>query len=58
MWTDEKHSLFLENLEVLFVKQLHQSISLLAQSSDQDEGDRSIMQIRQINARDTSEQVC
>lgn len=57
MWTDEKHSLFLENLEVSFVKQLNQSISLLDQCSDQDEGDRSITQIDQINTCDTSKQV-
>lgn len=58
MWTDEKHSLFLEHLEFSFVKQLHQSISLLPRCLDQDEGDRSIRQVDQINACDTSEQVC
>ncbi|KAG6432948.1 hypothetical protein SASPL_104543 [Salvia splendens] len=31
MWTDQKHSLFLQHLELSFVKQLHQSISLLDQ---------------------------
>ncbi|KAL1557960.1 hypothetical protein AAHA92_08486 [Salvia divinorum] len=45
MWTDEKHRIFLEHLEVSFVKQLHQSISLLEQRSDQDEGERSITRI-------------
>ncbi|XP_057783038.1 cold-regulated protein 27-like [Salvia miltiorrhiza] len=57
MWTDEKHNLFLEHLEVSFVKQLHQSISLLDQCSYQDKGDKSITQIDQINARDTSKQL-
>ncbi|XP_047967257.1 cold-regulated protein 28-like [Salvia hispanica] len=49
MWTDEKHNIYLEHLEVSFVKQLHQSISLLDKCSDQDEGERSISQIHQIN---------
>lgn len=49
MWTDEKHSIYLEHLEVSFVKQLHQSISLLEKCSDQDEGERSISRIDQIN---------
>ncbi|KAH6834355.1 hypothetical protein C2S53_012102 [Perilla frutescens var. hirtella] len=57
MWTDEKHSLYLENLEVSFVKQLHQSINSLAQCSNQVKGDKIITQIHPITARDTSEQV-
>ncbi|XP_041992849.1 cold-regulated protein 28-like [Salvia splendens] len=49
MWTDEKHSIYLEHLELSFVKQLHQSISLLEKCSDQDEGERSISRIDHIN---------
>ncbi|KAG6436268.1 hypothetical protein SASPL_101154 [Salvia splendens] len=45
MWTDHKHSLFLQHLELSFVKQLHQSISLL----DQDEEEINTSLIDQIN---------
>ncbi|EPS68029.1 hypothetical protein M569_06747, partial [Genlisea aurea] len=30
-WTDEKHSMYLEHLEVSFVKQLHKSIGSRSQ---------------------------
>ena len=45
MWTDQKHNLFLQHLELSFVKQLHQSISLL----DQDGEEKSTTLIDQIN---------
>ncbi|XP_042012467.1 uncharacterized protein LOC121760941 [Salvia splendens] len=45
MWTDQKHSLFLQHLELSFVKQLHQSISLL----DQDVEEKSTTLIDHIN---------
>lgn len=57
MWTDEKHSSYLEHLEVSFVKQLHQSIRLLAQCSNHDVGDKGIPQMHPVNARDASKQV-
>ncbi|KAL6546103.1 hypothetical protein OROGR_009977 [Orobanche gracilis] len=33
-WTDEKHNLYLHQLEVSFIKKLHRSKSLLAHSSE------------------------
>lgn len=57
MWTDEKHSLYLEHLEVSFVKQLHQSVGFLAKCSDQNKGDKNITQTCPINVHNTSEQV-
>ncbi|KAK6120971.1 hypothetical protein DH2020_045281 [Rehmannia glutinosa] len=46
-WTDEKHSLYLEHLEVSFVKQLHQSMGLLAQCSDLNKReDKNVCQLR------------
>lgn len=57
MWTDEKHSSYLEQLEASFVKQLHQSISLLAQCSNHNEGDKGIPQVHPVNTCDASEQV-
>ncbi|XP_042050388.1 uncharacterized protein LOC121795823 isoform X2 [Salvia splendens] len=50
MWTDHKHSLFLQHLELSFVKQLHQSISLL----DQDEEEINTSLIDQINVHNTT----
>ncbi|KAI3448109.1 hypothetical protein Pfo_004774 [Paulownia fortunei] len=55
-WTDEKHGLYLEHLEVSFVKQLHQSMGLLAQCSEQNKRDKNISQLRPINVHIASEQ--
>ncbi|XP_011092568.1 uncharacterized protein LOC105172718 isoform X2 [Sesamum indicum] len=55
-WTDEKHSLYLEYLEVSFVKHLHQSMGLLAPYSEQNKRDKDISQMRTIDAHNTFEQ--
>ncbi|KAK4424195.1 hypothetical protein Salat_1612900 [Sesamum alatum] len=55
-WTDEKHSLYLEHLEVSFVKHLHQSMGLLAPYSEQNKRDKDISQLRTIDVCNTFEQ--
>ncbi|KAK4405215.1 putative fucosyltransferase-like protein [Sesamum angolense] len=55
-WTDEKHSLYLEYLEVSFVKHLHQSMGLLAPYSEQNKRDKDISQMRTIGVHNTLEQ--
>ncbi|KAG8364257.1 hypothetical protein BUALT_Bualt19G0109400 [Buddleja alternifolia] len=56
-WTDEKHSSYLNNLEVSFVKQLHQSMGLLAPCSQLKPEDRNISLIRPINVQNASGQI-
>ncbi|KAL0412546.1 UNVERIFIED_CONTAM: hypothetical protein Sradi_1456300 [Sesamum radiatum] len=55
-WTDEKHSLYLEYLEVSFVKHLHQSMGLLAPHSEQNKRGKDISQLRTVNVHNTFEQ--
>lgn len=56
-WTDEKHSLYLEHLEVSFVKQLHQSIGLLPQCSNKNKRDNNSAVMPPVNVDDASEKV-
>ncbi|KAL8540358.1 hypothetical protein ACS0TY_001822 [Phlomoides rotata] len=54
-WTDEKHSLYLEHLEVSFVKQLQQSIGLLPQYSNYNKRVNGSAVMRRINVDNASE---
>ncbi|PIN06053.1 hypothetical protein CDL12_21394 [Handroanthus impetiginosus] len=56
MWTDEKHSLYLELLEVSFVKQLHESMGLFAQHTKQNKRDKNISENWPIDVNYTTEQ--
>ncbi|KAL9141497.1 hypothetical protein ABFS82_14G108500 [Erythranthe guttata] len=56
-WTEEKHCLYLENLEASFVKQLHQSMRLRSQRSDRNKRDGNISQVRPTNVHNASEKL-
>ncbi|KAL3814233.1 hypothetical protein ACJIZ3_015501 [Penstemon smallii] len=56
-WTDERHNLYLNHLELSFVKQLHQSKALLMQCSDQHQMDINLSKKRLIDVRISSEQL-
>ncbi|KAL7082646.1 hypothetical protein ACP275_14G113600 [Erythranthe tilingii] len=56
-WTEEKHCLYLENLEASFVKQLHQSMRLLSQCSDRNKRHGNISRVRPTNVHNASEKL-
>ncbi|GER42186.1 cold regulated gene 27 [Striga asiatica] len=55
-WTDEKHNLYLHDLEVSFAEQLYHSKALLWQCSDQNLRDVNISQKRLADVKNASEQ--
>ncbi|KAG8368379.1 hypothetical protein BUALT_Bualt15G0039400 [Buddleja alternifolia] len=55
-WTDEKHNLYLNDLEVSFVKQLHQSKGWFAQCSEQEQIDMNISQKQLMNVHNATKQ--
>ncbi|KAL6514237.1 hypothetical protein OROHE_019224 [Orobanche hederae] len=55
-WTNEKHNLYLHQLEVSFVKKLHQSKSLLAHSSVKIQSGTIMSPKRLANATNASEE--
>ncbi|KAG8368378.1 hypothetical protein BUALT_Bualt15G0039300 [Buddleja alternifolia] len=55
-WTDEKHNLYLNDLEVSFVKQLRQSKGLFAQCSEQEQIDMNRSKKRLMKVHNATEQ--
>ncbi|CAA2989071.1 Hypothetical predicted protein [Olea europaea subsp. europaea] len=55
-WTNEKHNLYLNHLEVSFVKQLNQSMGFRAQCSEQNKSEINVSQKKPSSVRYTSEQ--
>ncbi|CAA2964410.1 Hypothetical predicted protein [Olea europaea subsp. europaea] len=56
-WTNEKHNLYLNHLEVSFVKQLNQSMGFLAQCSKQNKSENSVSQNRASSVHNASKQI-
>ncbi|XP_022860723.1 uncharacterized protein LOC111381192 isoform X3 [Olea europaea var. sylvestris] len=56
-WTNEKHNLYLNHLEVSFVKQLNQSMGFLAQCSKQNKSENSVSQNRASSVHNASKQL-
>ncbi|KAL2477261.1 uncharacterized protein Fot_46275 [Forsythia ovata] len=55
-WTNEKHNLYLKNLEVSFVKQLNQSMDFLAQCTEQNKSENRVSQKQSSSVHNASEQ--
>ncbi|CAA0827642.1 Unknown protein [Striga hermonthica] len=55
-WTDEKHNLYLHDLEVSFAEQLYHSKALLSQCSEQNLRDVNISKKRLADVKNASEQ--
>ncbi|CAI9769124.1 unnamed protein product [Fraxinus pennsylvanica] len=56
-WTNTKHNLYLDHLEVSFVKQLQQSMSLIASSSEQNKSEKHLSQKRHADVHISSDQL-
>ncbi|CAA2991572.1 uncharacterized protein LOC111389122 isoform X2 [Olea europaea var. sylvestris] len=56
-WTNEKHNLYLDHLEVSFVRQLQQSMGLLASCSELNKSEKHLSQKRHADVRISSHQL-